>query len=100
MFKINVNNKQVRTLLDNESEADLIDNILACKFEVTIFKLKQSILLHFEDKKKYQTLIETILMNLQIKNHHEQTLLYLADLAEYKLILKDNWLQDHNSAID
>ena len=43
IFKINVNNKQVRTLLDNESEVDLIDNILACKFEVIIFKLKQSI---------------------------------------------------------
>ena len=90
MFKINVNNKQVRTLLDNESETDLINNTLACKFEIITFKLKQSISLHFRNKKKYQTLTKIILMNLQIKNHHKQTLLYLADLAEYKLILKDN----------
>ena len=71
VFKINVNNKQIRTLLDNENEADLIDNILACKSEVTTFKLKQSILLYFRDERKYQTLIKTILINLQIKNHHE-----------------------------
>ena len=90
VFKINVNNKQIRTLLDNENEADLIDNILACKSEVTTFKLEQFILLHFEDKRKYQTFTKTILMNLQIKNHHEQALFYLIDLAEYKLILKDN----------
>ena len=95
-----MNNKQVRTLLDNENEADLIDNTLAHKSEVTTFKLKQSILLHFRNRKKYQIFIKTILMNLQIKNHHEQALLYLADLAEYKLILKDNWLQDYNLIID
>ena len=40
MFKINVNNKQVRILLNNKNEADLIDNILAHKFEVITFKLK------------------------------------------------------------
>ena len=90
MFKINVNNKQIRTLLNNESEADLIDNILACKFEVITFKLEQSISLHFRNRRKYQTLTETILMNLQIENHHEQALLYLTNLTEYKLILKDN----------
>ena len=85
-----MNNKQVRTLLDNESEADLIDNTLAHKSEVITFKLEQSIFLHFRNERKYQTLTKTILMNLQIKNHHEQALLYLADLAEYKLILKNN----------
>ena len=90
MFKINVNNKQVRTLLNNKSEVDLIDNILTCKSEVTIFKLKQFILLHFENERKYQTFTKIILINLQIKNHHEQTLFYLADLTEYKLILKNN----------
>src|SRR5204862_5446773 len=90
VFKINVNNKQVKTLLDNENKVDLIDNILACKSEVIIFKFEQSILLYFRNERKYQTFTETILMNLQIENHHEQVLLYLADLAEYKLILKDN----------
>ena len=90
MFKINVNNKQVRILLNNESEADLIDNILACKSEVTTFKLEQSISLHLKNKRKYQTLTKTVLMNLQIKNYHEQALLYFINLAEYKLILRDN----------
>ena len=71
MFKINVNNKQIRTLLDNENEADLINNILACKFEVITFKLKQSISLYFRNERKYQTLTKTVLMNLQIKNYHE-----------------------------
>ena len=85
-----MNNKQIRTLLDNKNEANLIDNTLTCKSEVTTFKLKQSISLHFEDERKYQTLIKTILMNLQIKNHHEQALFYLTDLIEYKLILRDN----------
>ena len=71
MFKINVNNKQVRTLLNNESEADLIDNILACKSEVITFKFEQFISLHFENRKKYQTFTETVLINLQIENYHE-----------------------------
>ena len=53
MFKINVNNKQVRTLLDNENKANLIDNILACKSEIITFKLKQSIFLHFRNRRKY-----------------------------------------------
>ena len=90
MFKINVNNKQIRILLNNENEADLIDNILACKSEVTTFKLKQFISLHFRNERKYQTLTKTVLMNLQIKNHYKQAFFYLADLAEYKLMLKDN----------
>ena len=90
VFKINVNNKQVRTLLNNENKADLIDNTLACKFEVITFKLEQFISLHLEDERKYQIFTETVLMNLQIKNHHEQALLYLTDLAGYKLILGDN----------
>ena len=85
-----MNNKQIRTLLDNENEADLIDNTLACKSEIITFKLKQSISLHFRNRKKYQILTKIILMNLQIKNHHEQALFYLVNLAEYKLILKDN----------
>ena len=59
-----MNNKQVRILLDNENKADLINNILAHKSEVITFKLKQSISLHFKNEKKYQTLTETILMNL------------------------------------
>ena len=90
IFKINVNNKQVKTLLNNESEADLIDNTLACKSEVITFKFEQFISLHFRDRRKYQTLTKTVLMNLQIKNYHEQAFLYLTDLAEYKLILRDN----------
>ena len=77
MFKINVNNKQVKILLDNENEADLIDNIFACKFEVITFKLKQSISLHFRNERKYQTLTETVLMNLQIKNHYKQAFFIL-----------------------
>ena len=51
MFKINVNNKQVKILLDNKNKADLINNILAYKFEIIIFKLEQSIFLHFENRK-------------------------------------------------
>jgi len=85
-----MNNKQIRILLNNESEADLINNILACKSEIIIFKLKQSISLHFKNKKKYQIFIKTILMNLQIKNYHEQVFFYLVDLVEYKLILRNN----------
>ena len=77
-----MNNKQVRTLLNNESKANLIDNILAHKSEVTTFKFEQSISLHFRNERKYQTLTKTILMNLQIKNHHEQAFLYLTDLAD------------------
>ena len=85
-----MNNKQVRTLLNNENEADLINNILACKFEVTTFKFKQFISLHFRNRKKYQTFTEIILINLQIENYHEQAFLYFIDLTEYKLILKNN----------
>ena len=85
-----MNNKQVKTLLNNKNKADLIDNIFACKSEVTIFKLKQFILLHLKNKRKYQIFTKTVLINLQIKNYHKQTLFYLADLTEYKLILRDN----------
>ena len=85
-----MNNKQVKILLDNKNKADLINNILAYKFEIIIFKLEQSIFLHLENRKKYQILIKTILMNLQIKNHHDQTFLYLVNLIKYKLILRDN----------
>ena len=77
-------------MLDNENEADLINNILAYKSEIIIFKLKQSIFLHFRNKKIYQIFIKTILMNLQIKNYYKQVFFYLINLAEYKLILKDN----------
>ena len=90
MFKINVNNKQVKTLLNNESEANLIDNTLAHKSEVTTFKFEQFISLHLKNRRKYQTFTKTILINLQIENYHEQALFYFIDLTEYKLILKNN----------
>ena len=90
MFKINVNNKQIKILLNNESEADLIDNTLAHKSEVIIFKFEQFISLHLKNRKKYQIFIKIILMNLQIENHYEQAFFYLTDLIKYKLILRNN----------
>ena len=38
-----MNNKQVRILLNNESETDLINNILACKSEVINYIQTQTI---------------------------------------------------------
>jgi len=100
VLKTNVNNKQVRTLLDNGSKADLLDNSFARKSGIATFKLEQPIPLHLRDRKKHQTLMKAVLVNLQIGDHIEQALFYLTDLAGYKLILGDGWLQEHNPSID
>jgi hypothetical protein len=40
------------------------------------------------------------MVDLQIGDHHEQKLFYIVPGLRYKLILGDNWLQDHNPQIN
>lgn len=95
-----MNTNGVRALLDNGSEADLIDASFARKRQFPVFKLRRPIPLKLADGTPYTHLSETALVDLQIGDHREQRLFYIAKLAKYKMVLGDYWLQQHNPQID
>ena len=47
-----------------------------------------------------QKLDSACLVNIHIGDHHEQILCYVAKLDVYTVVLKDEWLQTHNLAIN
>jgi hypothetical protein len=79
VLKGTANGAPVRSLLDNGSEADLIDLNYVRKYKIPTFKLESPI---------------------PLGEHHEQWLFYVLQLAEYQMIIGDNWLQEHNPQID
>jgi len=90
----------VRSLLDNGSEADLIDEEYVCKYKIPTLKLNSPISLHLADGTKLQNLTKAALIDFHVGEHHEQWLFYVAKLGEYQMIVGDNWLQEHNPQIN
>jgi len=100
VLKGTANGIPVRSLLDNGSEADLIDLNYVRKHKIPTFKLKSPIPLFLADGTKLQDLEEAALIEFHMGEHHEQWLFYVLQLAEYQMIIGDNWLQEHNPQVD
>ena len=100
VLSVKASNAGTKALVDNGSEADLVDTSFARKQQLPIFKLTQSIPLKLGDGTPYAQLTEAALVDLQIGDHHEQKLFYIANLVKYKIILGDGWLKKHNPQIN
>jgi len=100
VLSVSANNLSIKALLDNGSEADLIDQSFTRKQHLPTFRLRKPIPLKLGDGTPYRNLTEAAMVDLQIGDHHEQKLFYIVPGLKYKLILGDNWLQDHNPQIN
>ena len=100
VFKSSINRIKTRLLVDNGSETELIDESFVRTNKISTFKLKKAIKLTLGNGEVVQTLTRGCLVDVEIGDHKEQILCYLAKLDVYTVILGDGWLQTHNPAID
>ena len=100
VFKASVAGMKTRLLIDNGSEAKLIDKSFVRTQRIDTFKLKKQIKLTLGNEEVVQKLDTACLVDIHIGDHHEQILCYVARLDVYTVVLGDEWLQTHNPAID
>ena len=100
VFKASIAEIKTRLLIDNGSEAKLIDKAFVREQRIKTFKLKKKIKLTLGNREVVQKLDSACLINVHIRDHHEQILCYVAQLDVYSMVLGDGWLQTHNPAID
>ena len=100
MFKASIAGMKTRLLIDNGSEAELIDESFVRTQRIDTFKLKKQIKLTLRNGEVVQKLDSACLIDVHIGDHHEQILCYVAQLDVYSMVLGDGWLQTHNPAID
>ena len=100
VFKASVAGMKTRLLIDNGSEAELIDESFVRTQRIDTFKLKKRIKLTLGNGEVVQKLDSACLVDVHIGDHHEQILCYVANLDVYSMVLEDGWLQIHNPAIN
>ena len=100
VFKASVAGMKTRLLIDNGSEAELIDKSFVRTQRINTFKLKKKIKLTLGNREVVQKLDSACLVDIHIGDHHEQILCYVARLDVYTVVLGDGWLQTHNPTID
>ena len=100
VFKASVAGIKTRLLINNSSKAELIDESFVRTQKMDTFKLAKRIKLTLGNGEVVQRLDQGGLVNVNIGNHHEQILCYVASLDVYTMVLGDGWLQTHNPAIN
>ena len=89
VFKASIAGIKTRLLIDNGSEAELIDKSFVRTQKISTFKLKKKIKLTLGNKEVVQKLDNTCLIDVHIGDHHEQVLCYVASLDVYSMVLGD-----------
>ena len=100
VFKTSIARIHTHLLIDNGSKAKLINKFFVRSNKISIFQLEKPIQLTLGNGKVVQRLIKGCLVNIEIGDHKDQILCYVAKLDIYTVILGDKWLQTHNPAID
>ena len=89
VFKSSINGIKTHLLVDNGSETELIDESFVHTNKISTFKLKKAIKLTLGNGEVVQTLTRGCLVDVEIGDHKEQILCYLAKLDVYTVILGD-----------
>ena len=89
VFKTNIAEIHTCLLIDNSSETKLIDKSFAHLNKISTFQLEKPIQLMLGNSKVVQCLTKRCLVNVEIGNHKDQILCYLAKLDVYTVILGD-----------
>ena len=100
VFKTSIAGIHTCLLIDNGSEAKLIDKSFVRSNKISTFQLEKSIQLTLGNGKVVQWLTKRCLVDVKIEDHKDQIFYYLAKLDIYTVILGNRWLQTHNPAID
>ena len=100
VFKTSIAGIITRLLVDNGSEAELIDESFARINKLNTSKLETGVKLTLGNGQVAQLLTRTALVDVKIGDHQEKVLCYVAKLDVYAIILGDGWLQTHNPSID
>ena len=100
VFKTSIAGIHTCLLIDNDSEVELIDKSFVRTNKICTFQLEKPIQLMLENGKMVQRLTKGYLVNIEIGNHKDQILCYLAKLDVYTVIFSDRWLQMHNPTIN
>ena len=100
VFKSSIAEIHICLLIDNGSEAELINKSFACSNKISTFQLEKPIQLTIGNSKVVQHLIKRCLVDVEIRDYKDQILYYLTKLDVYTVIFSDGWLQTHNSAIN
>ena len=100
VFKASIAGIKTRLLIDNGSEAKLINKSFVRTQKISTFKLRKKIKLTLGNGKVVQKLDNACLIDVHIGDHYKQVLCYVASLDVYSMVLGDGWLQTHNPAID
>ena len=89
VFKTSIAGIKTRLLIDNGSEAELIDESFVRKHKLNTFKLDKKVKLTLGNGEVVQLLSKAALIDVKIGDHEEQVLYYLAKLEAYAVILGD-----------
>ena len=89
VFKTSIVGIYTRLLIDNGSKVKLIDKSFAHLNKISTFQLEKPIQLTFGNGKVVQRLTKGCLVNVEIGDHKDQILCYLAKLDVYTVILDD-----------
>ena len=95
-------NENNLSLIDNGSEAEILNESFAQERKLKIVKLKRQerVRLVLGDGSTSQLLKEAAIIKLKIGEHEESLFCYLAKIEGCTLILGDGWLQKHNPTIN
>lgn len=102
MFAFQIDNHDnTSSLIDNESEAEFLNESFAHEKKIEIIELdeKDRIELILRNEIFSQILNRESYVDVNIEEHRERLFCYIAQL-ECALILEDEWLQIHNFSIN
>ena len=100
VFKASIAGIKTCLLIDNGTEAELINESFVRTQKIDTFKLAKRIKLTLGNGEVVQRLEQSCLVDVNIGDHHEQIFCYVASFDVYTVVLGDGWLQTHNPAID
>ena len=89
VFKASIAGIKTRLLIDNGSEAELINKSFVRTQKLSTFKLKKKIKLTLGNGEVVQKLDSACLVDIHIGDHHKQILCYMARLNVYTIVLGD-----------
>ena len=89
VFKTSIAGINTHLLVDNGSEAELINESFVRSNKISTFQLKKPIQLTLGNGNMVQYLTKGCLVDMVISNHREQILCYLTKLYVYTVILGD-----------
>ena len=89
IFKSSITGIHTCSLIDNSSEAKLIDKSFACSNKISTFQLEKLIQLMLGNSEVVQCLTKGCFVDVVINNYFKQFLCYLAKLDIYMVILGD-----------